>query len=620
MWADKYRPVSVKDMCAPTHANELLQWLQGWSPTSEKKAALLSGPPGVGKTTSVHLVAKELGATVIEYNASDFRSKKSLKENVSTMVQNSVFGANKVILLMDEVDGCDIGGVGEVINMIKTTKVPILCTCNDKWHQKLRSLLNHVLEINFKRPRCDIVANYICNRVLAVENVSLSKDLLRDIIQQEGGDIRSILTNLQVWTLQSSRMGNQQLSAAAKISQKNRTMGIFGAAELFLLGREKHLFEELQSAFYGEDLVDLFVQENYIHFSPEKDNPSRFFQGVCRAAAEISEGDKISAMIFQTQAWSMSPAHMLFSSVLPSAYVRGYYNTFLSGPAAGFDRSRPVKFPAWLGNNSTAGKNKRLAAVVTKAATDPVKGISGNSVDLMLDYIPLGLYLALMTPLATATPTTPASPGTPLPQLTAAEKTSIVEGVIGTMDNYGLLRDDWDFIVGSSQFKCSTMPDKSRAVRTIIQARENATRCNFLGSGALSGGVVPATSTLMIPRLDAQIPTALKSHLTREFNKTHKKDSATRVAGAVASQSMKAATETQEDGEEEAETQEDAVVAAAKAAAVAAKKPPAKASRSTKAKTAPGPDDGTKKPAGKRGKAAGVKRPNDEIIVDDEPL
>lgn len=36
---------------------------------------------------------------------------------------------------MDEVDGMssgDRGGLGAIVNMIKTTKVPIICICNDR--------------------------------------------------------------------------------------------------------------------------------------------------------------------------------------------------------------------------------------------------------------------------------------------------------------------------------------------------------------------------------------------------------------------------------------------------------------------------------------------------------
>ena len=55
---------------------------------SSCKAALLSGSPGVGKTTTATLVCEELGFTYIEMNASDTRSKKTLEEHISHSLSN----------------------------------------------------------------------------------------------------------------------------------------------------------------------------------------------------------------------------------------------------------------------------------------------------------------------------------------------------------------------------------------------------------------------------------------------------------------------------------------------------------------------------------------------------
>ena len=40
------------------------------------RGVMITGPPGIGKTTSAHLCAKLAGLTPIELNASDARSKK----------------------------------------------------------------------------------------------------------------------------------------------------------------------------------------------------------------------------------------------------------------------------------------------------------------------------------------------------------------------------------------------------------------------------------------------------------------------------------------------------------------------------------------------------------------
>jgi DNA polymerase III delta prime subunit len=55
---------------------------------SDKRALLLSGPPGIGKTTASHVVAHEAGYEVVELNASDVRSKKSLELHIADLVGN----------------------------------------------------------------------------------------------------------------------------------------------------------------------------------------------------------------------------------------------------------------------------------------------------------------------------------------------------------------------------------------------------------------------------------------------------------------------------------------------------------------------------------------------------
>lgn len=60
---------------------------------------------------------------------------------------------------MDEVDGMagneDRGGIAELIQLIKASKVPVICICNDRNHQKIRALANHCFDLRFQRPRVE---------------------------------------------------------------------------------------------------------------------------------------------------------------------------------------------------------------------------------------------------------------------------------------------------------------------------------------------------------------------------------------------------------------------------------------------------------------------------------
>jgi len=131
---------------------------QSWQdlPRPNARACLISGPPGIGKTQSVRLVAKELGYELLEFNASDNRSKKTIKELLDQKCTNQGLKGSdtKCAIVMDEIDGVtanDRGGVGELIRIIKFTKMPVICICNDRGNQKLKSLVNHVFELKFTK-------------------------------------------------------------------------------------------------------------------------------------------------------------------------------------------------------------------------------------------------------------------------------------------------------------------------------------------------------------------------------------------------------------------------------------------------------------------------------------
>jgi replication factor C subunit 1 len=59
---------------------------------------------------------------------------------------------DKSVIIMDEVDGVsgkDRGGIAALIKIIKETKVPIICICNDRQSTKVRSLATHTYDLKF---------------------------------------------------------------------------------------------------------------------------------------------------------------------------------------------------------------------------------------------------------------------------------------------------------------------------------------------------------------------------------------------------------------------------------------------------------------------------------------
>ncbi|KAL8918310.1 MAG: hypothetical protein Q9172_005469 [Xanthocarpia lactea] len=148
MWTEKYRAKKFTDLVGDERTHrDVLRWVKHWDTivfpgssrpvpssksvgdTTEDKAhcklLLLTGPPGLGKTTLAHVCARQAGYEVVEINASDERSRDIVKgkirdlvgtENVRGVKTKTTGGTVRragrpVCVVVDEVDGV-VGGTG----------------------------------------------------------------------------------------------------------------------------------------------------------------------------------------------------------------------------------------------------------------------------------------------------------------------------------------------------------------------------------------------------------------------------------------------------------------------------------------------------------------------------
>lgn len=111
MWTERYKPQTIYELIGNTAVvDQLYEWLKDWDdvcingnkkqvkfrpgmawqdqPNINARAALISGPPGIGKTSAARIVCKQLGFEVLEQNASDIRSKLALELGIKDLSTN----------------------------------------------------------------------------------------------------------------------------------------------------------------------------------------------------------------------------------------------------------------------------------------------------------------------------------------------------------------------------------------------------------------------------------------------------------------------------------------------------------------------------------------------------
>jgi replication factor C large subunit len=301
-WVEKYRPKKFEDVVGQDKTIEKIKEFLINFP-GKKKAILLNGKPGVGKTTVVHVLANENNFEIFELNASDLRNKSSMDARLKPVLQQkSLFEKNKLILV-DEVDGLsgmqDRGGVSELVSLIEKTSYPIICTANDAWVKKLSPLRKKVEIVELEEIAPSIIKELL-KQILKKEKREVTQKVLNEIVIKSKGDLRSAINDLEA----ASALEKPE---EIEISERNTKQDIFQVISHIFQDR---VDEEMLSTF---DKVNLSLDEIILWI---EENIPKVYGGkeLVKAYERLGNVDLFKGRIYKQQYWRFLVYENIFLS------------------------------------------------------------------------------------------------------------------------------------------------------------------------------------------------------------------------------------------------------------------------------------------------------------------
>ena len=225
LWVEQHRPKKVADCILPIHIKEVCQ---GFVDDGRIPNLLLSGGPGVGKTTVARAMCDEIGVDYLMINGSnEGRNIDTVRTTLQQYCSSVSMTGGRKVVIVDEADYMNAESVQPALRgFIEkfSGNVSFIFTCNfrnriiDPIHSRC-SVVEFVIP---KEQREKLAVQFLdrCKKILSDEKVESEEKVVAELIMKHFPDFRRVLNELQKYS-SSGKIDSGILSVMSEINMSD---------------------------------------------------------------------------------------------------------------------------------------------------------------------------------------------------------------------------------------------------------------------------------------------------------------------------------------------------------------------------------------------------------------
>ena len=371
-WTVKYKPKTLKEVVGNQEAKaKIIKWIQQWDKKPPKKRALLLyGPPGIGKTATIEALAKDLDMELVESNASDYRTRDAVQRFAGRASANTTLFGKKRLILFDELGGltgkADRGGVSVITKIVKETMSPLILIANNAYDPKFSTLRRYCQLIEFKKPTRTQIRSHL-KKICKSEGIETDKETLDLITERAGRDVRSAVNDLQALAEGKKHLTYEDV---AWLGDRDRKEVIFKVLNAIFYAKDS------RDAKYAVDMADVDLDMLFEWIYENLPNHVKEPNELAAAMDALSRADIYRGRIRKTQNWTL---------------LRYFIDMMTAGVATSWSQRShgwtPFRFPKRIGYLSRTKARRALLREIGMKIRRRCHISSSRAVNEVLPYI-----------------------------------------------------------------------------------------------------------------------------------------------------------------------------------------------------------------------------------------